>query len=177
MNPAWHIRTARLNLAPVGWRDLSDLVAIKGDPGVYAVMLGGVRSFARVAEELASDIADWGALGYGLWAVCDIDARVFRGLTALQARPDGRGVALRFAFWPDGQGRGLAREAAGAALRFGHDRAGLRRIVAVARDENIASRMVLGSIGMIEAERFTQAGHAMVLYESVRLSPARAQSV
>ena len=66
------------------------------------------------------------------------------------------------------QGRGLAREAAGSALRFGHDCAGLRRIVAVARESNFASRMVLGSIGMVECESFTQQGYAMVLYESVR---------
>jgi len=177
MNPAWHIRTARLDLEPVGWGNLSDLVAIKGDPGVFAVMLGGVRGPALVAAELAAEISAWGALGYGVWAVRDVHGRVFRGLTGLQARPDGRGVAVRFAFWPDAQGRGLAREAAGAALRFGHDQAGLERIVGVAREENIASRTVLGGIGMVEAERFMQGGYEMVLYESVRLSPARPGSV
>jgi len=177
MNPAWHIRTARLDLWPVGWRDLPDLVAIKGDPGVFAVMLGGVRGPARVAEELAADISAWGALGYGIWAVREADTGAFRGLTGLQARPDGRGVALRFAFGQQAQGRGLAREAAGAALRFGHDQAGLARIVAVARDENFASRQVLGGIGMTEVERFMQGGYEMVLYESVRLSPARVGSV
>ena len=177
MNPAWHIRTARLDLWPVGWGDLSDLVAIKGDPRVYAIMLGGVRDPTRVAAELAEDISAWAALGYGVWAVRDRGARDFRGLTALQARADGRGVALRFAFWPDAQGRGLAREAAGAALRFGHEQAGLPRIIGIARDENIASRMVLGGIGMREAARFTQHGHAMVLYESIRISPTPPSSV
>ena len=177
MNPTWHIRTARLDLWPVGWRDLPDLVAIKGDPAVFAVMLGGVRGPALVAEELASDVADWGALGYGVWAVRDVGSRVFRGLVGLQARPDGRGVALRFAFWPDAQGRGLAREAAGAALRFGHERVGLHRIVAVAREENTASRLVLGGIGMREAARFTQGGYEMVVYESVWLPPVPLASI
>ena len=173
MNPAWHIRTARLDLWPVGWGDLADLVAIKGDPSVFAVMLGGVRGPALVAEELAADISAWAAFGYGVWAVRDLRSRAFRGLAGLQARPDGRGVAVRFAFWPEAQGRGFAREAAGAALRFGHEQAGLTRIIAVARDENIASRMVLGGIGMTEAERFMQSGYAMMLYESVRVSPTR----
>jgi len=177
VSPAWHIRTARLDLVPVGWADFSDLVAIKGDPSVFAVMLGGVRGPVLVAEDLAADISAWAALGYGVWAVRDIAGRALRGLTGLQARPDARGVAVRFAFWPDAQGRGLAREAAGAVLRFGHDQAGLERIVGVARDENIASRTVLGSIGMVEAERFMQGGYEMVLYESVRVSPARPGSV
>jgi RimJ/RimL family protein N-acetyltransferase len=75
-------------------------------------------------------------------------------------------VALRFALWPEAQGQGLAREAAGAALRYGHEQASLPRIVAVARASNFASRMVLGGIGMIEAEQFEQGGYPMVLYES-----------
>jgi RimJ/RimL family protein N-acetyltransferase len=69
--------------------------------------------------------------------------------------------------WPEAQGRGLAREAAFAALRFGHDRAGLPRIVAAARETNFGSRMVLGGIGMREADSFEQRGYTMVLYESV----------
>jgi RimJ/RimL family protein N-acetyltransferase len=88
-------------------------------------------------------------------------------MTGLEHRPDGRGVALRFALWPEAQGRGLAREAAYAALRFGHDRAKLGRIIAVARQSNFGSRIVLGSIGMREAETFEQRGYTMLLYESL----------
>jgi RimJ/RimL family protein N-acetyltransferase len=168
MNPAWIVRTARLLMTPVGWADLPDLRAIKGEPLVFAVMLGGVRAPVQVAEDLARDVALWGARGYGMWAVRLARNGAFLGLTGLMERPDGRGIALRFAFWPEMQGRGLAREAAGSALRFGHDRAGLRRIVAVARETNFGSRMVLGGIGMVECGSFTQGGYAMVLYESIR---------
>jgi hypothetical protein len=38
--------------------------------------------------------------------------------------------------------------------------------VAVARESNFGSRMVLGGIGMREAGGFEQRGYAMVLYES-----------
>ncbi len=168
MSPTWIIRTARLTLAPVSGADLADLQAIKADPRVFAMMLGGVRTAPAAAEELAGDIAFWGARGYGLWAIREAYSGRFEGIAGFMERPDGRGVALRFALWPESRGRGLAREAAGAALQFGHERAGLRRIVAVAREDNFASRTVLGSIGMHEAERFTQNGHPMVLYESVR---------
>jgi RimJ/RimL family protein N-acetyltransferase len=74
---------------------------------------------------------------------------------------------LRFALWPEAQGRGLAREAAYATLRFGHDRAGLPRIVAVARESNFGSRMVLGGIGMKETRTFGQFGYTMIFYESL----------
>jgi RimJ/RimL family protein N-acetyltransferase len=180
MNPTWIVRTARLVLTPVGGVDLPDLRAIKADPRVFAVMLGGVRSPVETAEELAEDVVAWAVNGFGIWAIRELDQddpRVkgprarFVGITGLEQRPDGRGVALRFALWPEAQGRGLAREAAGAAMRFGHQQAGLRRIVAVARENNVASRTVLGGIGMTECASFVQQGYRMVEYESVASLP------
>jgi RimJ/RimL family protein N-acetyltransferase len=170
MNPLWVLRTARLVLTPVGGGDLGDLRAFKADPQVFAIMLGGVRSPRQTAEELANDIADWGANGFGTWAIRECGR--FLGIAGLEWRPDGRGIALRFALWPEAQGRGLAREAAGAALRFGHQQAGLPRIIAVAREQNFASRMILGGIGMTQCGGFIQSGYRMVVYESVSDSAA-----
>ncbi len=164
MNPAWVIQTGRLRLSPVGWQDLDDLSALKGDPGVYAQMLGGVAGPLRVAEELARDAAFWAARGVGMWIVRAGEEAV--GLTGIHERPDGRGLALRFAFRPAARGRGLAREAAGAALRFAHDRAGLERVIAVARDGNVASRTLLGTIGMRECEIFVRDGEPVHVFES-----------
>jgi RimJ/RimL family protein N-acetyltransferase len=166
MSPFWVVRTARLVLTPVGGADLPDLIRLKADPRVFAVMLGGVRSAARTVDELAEEVACWGANGWGIWTVRAREGGGFVGITGFMRRPDGRGVALRFALWPEAQGQGLAREAGGAALRYGHEQAGLARIVAVARENNTASRQVLGGIGMVAAEHFVQAGHPMVLYES-----------
>ena len=109
MNPSWIIRTARLVLTPVGGADLPDLRAIKADPRVFAIMLGGVRTSVETAEELADDVVAWGANGFGIWAIRelvrddpDLQCRrtSFVGITGLERRPDGRGVALRFALWP-----------------------------------------------------------------------------
>jgi RimJ/RimL family protein N-acetyltransferase len=166
MNPTWLIRTGRTVMRPVAYRDLADLQRIKADARIFAMMLGGVRTPLRVQEELAEDIVKWGARGFSWWTVRDPESGALHGLAGLDERPDGRGIALRFAFWPETRGHGLAREAAGAALRFGHERAGLSRIIAVARESNIASRIVLGGIGMVVAGRFRQDGNEMLLYES-----------
>ena len=166
MNPFWIVQTPRLVLTPVGGADLPDLRAIKADPRVFAIMLGGVRDNVQVAEELAHDVLAWSRNGYGLWVVRERHSKRFAGIVGLEDRPDGRGVALRFAMWPEAQGHGFAREAAGAALRYGHDQARLLRIVAVARESNFASRTVLGGIGMWACEEFEQNGHRMVLFES-----------
>ena len=128
-------------------------------------MLHGVRTPARTAKELADDIAFWAVRGYGVWAVHLVADDAFLGIVGLMERPDGRGVALRFALWPEVRGHGYAREAGRAALAFGH-RAGLSRIIAVARESNQASRHVLGDLGMVPCGGFEHDGHPMLVFES-----------
>ena len=168
MPSGWAVRTGRLVLTPVGWAAFADLVALKGDPLVYAQMLGGVRGPALVARELAEDTGFWARHGAGMWVVHPEGGGAAVGLVGLHERSDGRGIALRFAFTPAARGRGFAREAAGAALRFAHDRAGIRRVVAVAREDNLGSRTVLGAIGMREWGAFRRGPETMLVYESVR---------
>jgi RimJ/RimL family protein N-acetyltransferase len=163
--PGLVIRTARLVLTPVGWGDLAELQALKTDPGVYALMLGGVRRVPQVAEELAEDMNLWATAGTGMFTVRE--AAQFRGIAGVHTRPDGLGIGLRFCLWSAARGRGLAREAAAAALGHAHV-AGIARIIAVARDTNFASRIVLGSIGMHECGAFERDAHTMMIYESVR---------
>ena len=165
------IRTGRLVLSPVGWQDLPDLQALKGDPRVFGQMLGGVRSPGQATEELAQEVAFWPAHGVGMWLAREAPGQAALGLTGVHERLDGRGMALRFAFRPEIRGRGLAREAAGAALRFAHDQAGLRRLVAVTRDSNFSSRVLLGAIGMRPCDTFERDGHPMLMFESVATPP------
>ena len=152
-------------MRPLSAADLADLFRLRADPLVFGQMLGGVGSPWQVAEDLAASIAAWARFGTGMFAIHE--RRSFQGITGIHERPDGRGLALRFAVWPDARGRGVAREAASAALRFAHDQGGIARIIAVARADNFASRMVLGSIGMAECDAFLRAGHVLLVYESV----------
>jgi RimJ/RimL family protein N-acetyltransferase len=170
VNPAWYVRNGRLVLSPVGWQDLADLRALKGDPLVFGHMLGGVRSPGQVAEELAQEVAFWPAHGVGMWLVRELQGAAI-GLTGIHERPDGRGMALRFAFRPEVRGHGLAREAAGAVLRFADYQAGLRRVIAVARETNFASRILLGAIGMRPCGCFDRDGGQMLMFESVATPP------
>ena len=57
------------------------------------------------------------------------------------------------------------RDRTGVLVRHQVERAGLARIVAIAREENIASRTLLGGLGMTEAEPFTQNGYGMILFQ------------
>jgi len=161
------LNTARLSLLPPAPEQLPDLIRLKADERVFGFMLHGVRSPARTKEELEDDIEFWLVRGYGTWSVFERVSGEFLGICGLMERPDGRGVALRFALWPECRGKGYAREAAAAALAFGH-RAGLARIIAVARETNLSSRGVLTDIGMTECGAFQHQGHRMLVFESIR---------
>jgi RimJ/RimL family protein N-acetyltransferase len=161
------ITTPRLSLLPPSPEQLPDLIRLKADERVFGLMLHGVRTPDRTREELEDDIDFWRVRGYGTWSVFERGTGEFLGLAGLMERPDGRGVAIRFALWPECRGHGYAREAAAAGLEFGH-RAGLKRIIAVAWEANHASRAVLGDIGMRECDAFQHRGRRMLVFESVR---------
>lgn len=165
--PGRTIRTERLTLLPPGLENLDDLVRLKADPEAFGMMLHGIRTPERTREELEDDIEFWVVRGYGVWCVFRSDDGAFLGIAGLTERPDGRGVALRFALWPAMRGHGYAREAAAAALAFGHG-AGLARIVAIAWVENLDSRQVLTGIGMTPCDAFLHRGKRMIVHESVR---------
>ena len=167
--PGRLVRTPRLTMIPPGKENLPDLIRLKSDPRVFELMLHGVRSAERTRDELDDDIEFWQVRGYGVWCVFLTETGEFLGITGLMERPDGRGVAMRFALWPECRGKGYAREAARAGLDFGH-RAGLKRIIAVAWAENVASRLVLQDIGMVECDSFIYRDRRMIVYES--LAPA-----
>jgi len=162
------IRTPRMLLEPVNWRDLEILVALKANAGAFGMMLGGVRSRHQTEDELAADVALWGRRGVGMFTMSEIgapEAQRIVGLTGVHERPDGLGLGLRIALWPWAAGRGLAREGAGSALRFTHEQ-GEPVVVAVTREDNRASRLVLGGIGMRHVATFPRDGHQMLVYES-----------
>jgi RimJ/RimL family protein N-acetyltransferase len=160
------ITTERLSLLPPAPEQLPDLIRLKADARVFGLMLHGVRTPARTREELEDDIEFWQVRGYGTWSVFVRGSGEFLGICGLMERPDGRGVALRYALWPECRGKGYAREAARAALVFGHA-AGLKRIIAVARYTNHASRAVMTDIGMLACSDFVYRGEAMLVFESL----------
>jgi ribosomal-protein-alanine N-acetyltransferase len=61
-------------------------------------------------------------------------------------------------------GRGLASEAAACALADAFERVGLRRVVAIAVEENRASTRIMEKLGMRYEKRIEHRGVEVVLY-------------
>ncbi|MBA3322398.1 MAG: GNAT family N-acetyltransferase [Pyrinomonadaceae bacterium] len=143
------IETARLRLRLFTANDLDDLTHLFGDPDVMrylGVEAGQTHSRAETQPILDSIIGGWRRRGFGRWAVIHKESGQLIGVCGLR-RLDGE-IELVYMLAKEYWGRGYAREAARANLRFGFEELGLKRIVAITRRENVASQHVMQSIGM-----------------------------
>ena len=87
-------------------------------------------------------------LGIGLCLVELKDGGVPAGICGLLKRDSLDDVDLGFAFLPAFRGKGLAYEAAAAAMAYGRDVVGLDRIVAITSRDNDRSVRLLEKLGM-----------------------------
>lgn len=153
MNAPPTLVTSRLVLRPVMAEDLDDLVRLYGDPQVTAFTKLGRRDRAETIRILAGYRDTWRRQDYGMRAVlAKADGRFFGecGLFGAESRAVeiAGEAALRYAFFSDHWGQGLASEAARAVLVDGFARAGLERIVSIAQVRNPASVRVMEKLGM-----------------------------
>ncbi len=160
------IETERLILRRFTPEDLDELAALRADPEVMRYI--GEQPRAKVEQRLNYYISLYESRGLGMWAVIDKGTGAligWCGLIFLDGTGEvevGYGAAKRY--W----GQGLMSEAARASLRYGFERAGLRRIVAVAMPENLASRRIMEKLGMRYEKRANFYGHELVYYSISR---------
>lgn len=162
------LETARLLLRQATAGDLADWAdRIFADPDVIRYLpRRELTPRARAERALGIYIQTWAAHPYGGWLISNrVDGELVGhcGFEYLQDTHEAElGYALARRFW----GKGLAKEAARAATRFGFEVAGLERIIAVVAPANEASWRVLGDIGFM-CERTTRYHDLEVLYYSI----------
>jgi len=118
-----------------------------------------------VAERLAADEAHWDEHGFGPWALVERESGTVVGRGGLQWRAlkEGNFVELPWAIDSPHWNRGLATEAAEAALAWARE-LGFRETVALITPDNAASRRVAEKIGMRETDRAVHAGLLHLVY-------------
>ena len=166
------LETARLKLRR--WRDAdrAPFAALNADP---AVMEFFPATQSREASDASIDAwqAQLESRGWSNWAVELVESGEFIGFVGLsvprRALPCSPcvevGWRLARRFW----GRGLASEAARAALGAGFERIGLAEIVSFTALGNLRSRAVMERIGMRDAHQDFEhpgvpEGHALRLH-------------
>jgi len=150
------VRTERLLLRP--WRDddLPPLRAMNADPEVMACFPAPLT--AEESDALAARLrAAYAERGWGVWAV-ELHGQGFAGMVGLQVpawqTPFGPCVEVLWRLARSHWGKGLATEAARAALDYGFGTLGLAEIVAFTALPNVRSRAVMERLGMEQVGEF-----------------------
>ena len=146
------VDTERLCLRPFSLADGEAHERLYADPEVTR-WLGdgpwlGAAARERSARTVARFVDHWAREGFGVWAVIERATGAFLGQCGLNRLEDGE-IEVLYALAQPAWGRGLASEAATAAVRYGFDVVGLSRIVAVARPDNTGSRRVMEKAGLV----------------------------
>jgi ribosomal-protein-alanine N-acetyltransferase len=185
------LETERLVLRHLAMDDLDDLSTIYADAEVRRYFPEGTLSRAETAEEIAWMLeVDYPRFGYGLWAtVLKEDGRFIgrcgllpwivvpsdRAEIGLKATRGGRcrsddrrggrgGLPARTEHW----GRGLASESARAIVDLGFTSLGVRRLIALVDERNVASRRVAERAGLRVDGHVEEGGEVFPLHTITR---------
>jgi [ribosomal protein S5]-alanine N-acetyltransferase len=121
---------------------------------------------ADAAQWFESDARHWHTHGFGPWLLFDRAHDGFVGRAGLRwTVVDGQhAIELAWALLPEWWGRGLATEAAVAAIAVARER-GIERLVAFTLIANVASRRVMEKAGLRPLGEIVHASLPHVLYE------------
>lgn len=168
------LETDRLRLRPFVTEDLPAHGHLYADPEVTRYLAGGpyLGDQARLRSERAVRrfVGHWQGRGFGVWAVLDRASDAFLGQCGLNTIDETGEVEVLWALARPAWGRGLATEAARAALDWGFDVAGLPAVIAIVAPENTASLRVMQKIGMQYSGCARYFGLDVVRYECARVS-------
>lgn len=165
------IGTARLLLRRPTEADTPVFCQLRQDE-IVRRYLGGPVSWGVAEAKASANLQQWRSLGFGEWAVCDRASGQVFGLCGLFPSEDGTELSYMFApaFW----GRGLATEAARAALWHGFSTLGLQRIIAITQEANHGSCRLLERVGMRHTRTLWQWDAVQRFYEM--MTPVHAAS-
>lgn len=143
------IETVRLRLRPLAENDIPIWSEqVYADPDVTRYLPGSAANPLERTERLFQHVTEqWLRYGVGEWAVTDRETGTFLGQCGLNHIEDLEETELDYALAKHAWGRGLATEAARAAVEFAFETARLTRLIGFVIPEHIASRRVLERLG------------------------------
>ncbi len=149
--PAPELRTERLLLRRWRASDREAFARMNQDPAVME-FFPGLQSPQVSAEMIEHFERSFENEGFGIWAV-EISGELalagFVGLNRVGAQlPFAPAVEVGWRLTPQAWGRGIAREAAEAALDYGFGACGLQEIVAFTATGNVRSRRLMQRLSM-----------------------------
>ncbi len=166
------LETSALILRPWKSVDVEALFRILQEPDILKYFPPTVFTLEKTQRYINHQLNHWQERGYGHWAVIlKEDLRVV-GWDGLEFLPETGENEVAYLLSRQVWGRGLATEAAHAAVRYGFGEIGLKDIIGLVHPDNIGSIRVLEKCGLIYIDRKVYWGLEMCRYriESQNLS-------
>lgn len=162
MSSTASIQTERLLLRPVEPDDLEELVSLHADPAVARFL--GTPSREWLSERIGWSQEEWSERRHGLLAILDRRSGAFLGRTGLKYWPQFEETELGWILQPEARGRGIATEAAGAALRHAFSEHDLPYVTAMIRPDNARSIALAERLGFQVLREDELLGVAVTVY-------------
>lgn len=167
------LTTDRLDLRQLREDDADFIFRLLNDPS-WLRFIGdrGVRNLDDARRYIVNGpVAMYEAAGFGLFVVERRGDGAMMGLCGLLKRAGLDDIDIGFAFFPEFGGQGYAFEAARATVDYAFAQHGLRRIVAITAQDNIASIRLLEKLGFVQERNITLPNET----ESLRLFAVEAR--
>ena len=160
------IETERLLIRPFTLADAEEIQAIWRDPETMRwIPSGPVATVEAARHKIERFMAHQAEHGFSLWTVREKETgRIVGDCGLVLVELKGPEVELAYRFGREFWGRGYATEAAGACLRYGFERLGLERIIAITSPAHVASRRVMEKNGLTYGGMTTYYGRQLVKY-------------
>ncbi len=166
---AWHdrevdaptLRTERLVAWPLGPDDIDEVAALWADRTVMAHIAGGVRDRALTLDRLRADADHWQRHGWGPWAFRRTTTGALvgeGGCRPVDPLDDGGTAEFSIVCGKRWWGRGLAAEAATAALTELWRASRVQRVTASIDPDHAAGRALVARLGFQARGERTTAG-------------------
>lgn len=143
------IETERILMRRFSMDDLPRLIELRSDPEVYKY-LGGTRlqNPEAIEKRLRFYLDCYKKYGFGSCAMIWKETGELFGWSGLQPLEDTGEIEVGYGMAKEFWGKGIGFECAREWLRYGFEKAGLEKIVAVAIPENVASWRIMEKLGM-----------------------------
>lgn len=168
------LETERLRLRPFKPDEWTALARFYADDTVMRHMLPGrglkrAEAEARAKSNIHNFNDHWARMGFGIWAIEDRAQTRLIGQCGLRYVPEAEAVELLYLLNKTHWGRGLATEAAHAAVEYAFGPAKLEKLVAFTDPQNAASRNVLGKLGFSDQGEREIWQHKVRWFEQARM--------
>jgi ribosomal-protein-alanine N-acetyltransferase len=159
------IETERLLMRKFTPADLERLIEIRSDDEV-AWGIGGATAQSREFNEdrLQFHFDCYEKHGFGMMAMIWKETGEFFGWSGLQPLQETGEIEVGYGMAKEYWRRGIGVECAQAWLKFGFEKCGLERIVAVALPDNVGSWRIVEKCGMTFEKNVENYGMNLVLY-------------